>query len=288
MNPSPQGRLPKAPRRGQVAGVGDRRCGRRARAAGRSRSAQVIRASDPAVSDLGDRRALAPQALDVGAHHPREHLLGRPRAGSRSARRPRWRPCARRCARATGPVGQRTTSAAAIAAATGAGGSAACVVALGHQREHAVGAGPAGLAAQALAEPDRRRVADHQHLLAGADSEAVANHGGDRPLELGHGCGRLRFSFTLGFSWSASPPSGVNRTSTLTFFLPLRFSFLASLPFGLIFSFADPGPALLRFVFSPLPESLTSPGARSSVTWSFAVPFFLLRLTFPMWNDGPT
>ena len=37
MNPSPQGRLPNAPRRGQLAGVGDRRRGRRGRAAGRCR-----------------------------------------------------------------------------------------------------------------------------------------------------------------------------------------------------------------------------------------------------------
>ena len=83
-------------------------------------------------------------------------------------------------------VGARTTSAAAIAAATGAGGSARVRGALGHQAQHRVGPGPPGLAAQPLAEPERRRVADHQHLLALADAEAVADDRAHGALEIAH------------------------------------------------------------------------------------------------------
>ena len=75
-------------------------------------------------------------------------------------------------------VGARTTSAAAIAAAIGAGGSAACGAPLGHHRQHRLGAGVLRASSRMpLAEPLGGRVADHQHVLALAHPEAVA----DRP-----------------------------------------------------------------------------------------------------------
>ena len=83
-------------------------------------------------------------------------------------------------------VGQRTTSAAAIAAATDRGGSVPDSARSADQRQDAVGADPPRLAAKALAEPDRRRVGDHQHLLALADAEAVAHHRAHGSLEIAH------------------------------------------------------------------------------------------------------
>ena len=84
MKPSPQGRLPKAPRRSRFAGVDDRRCGR-SRSSRRSLPCgQVIWASSAAVEQLARRRALrARSALEVDGHHAREHVGGD--AGQRGA-----------------------------------------------------------------------------------------------------------------------------------------------------------------------------------------------------------
>ena len=100
-------------------------------------------------------------------------------------------------------VGASTTSAAAIAAATGAGGSARVRGALGHQADHAVGPRAPGLAAQPLAEPDRRRVADDQHLLALADAEAVA----DRPRSTARSRSLIRWTLPA----RARPPPAAPR-----------------------------------------------------------------------------
>ncbi len=83
-------------------------------------------------------------------------------------------------------VGARTTSAASIAAAIVAGGSAGVGGALGHQRQDRVGAELARLGAHALAEAERRRVADDEHLLALADGEAVADRSGHGSFEIVH------------------------------------------------------------------------------------------------------
>ena len=175
MKPSPQGRLPKAPGalRSPASGIPSR---------SPEAEPQVgpVRVGDPRLSargqQLGDRLALAAQALDVGRHHPREHLLGRRRAASRSA--PRASVASRRASVCESDcmVGQRTTSAAAIAAAT-RGGRLGAVRARARPISARTPSAPGatGLAAQALAEPDRRRVGDHQDLLALPDPQAVAD-----------------------------------------------------------------------------------------------------------------
>ena len=63
-------------------------------------------------------------------------------------------------------VGARTTSAARIAAATGPGGSAAWESRSAISASTASAPARPGLAAEPLAEPERRRVGDHEHLLA--------------------------------------------------------------------------------------------------------------------------
>ena len=125
MKPSPQGRLPKAPRRAEVARVGDR-----VPALEAEPQVAAVGAGDPrlgaAVEQRADRLAAAAQLLHVGAHHPGEHLLGDARAGSRSGPRPRWRPCGRPCGRATGSSARGRRRRRPSPRATGAGGSAAC------------------------------------------------------------------------------------------------------------------------------------------------------------------
>ena len=69
MKPSPQGRLPKAPRGREFAGVGDRLAALESEPSGRCRWRQVIRASEPRLSSVGDRPAAAAQLVHVGAHH---------------------------------------------------------------------------------------------------------------------------------------------------------------------------------------------------------------------------
>ena len=83
-------------------------------------------------------------------------------------------------------VGQRTTSAAAIAAATDRGGSVPDSARSPISAMTPSAPTRPGLAAKALAEPDRRRVGDHQHLLALADAEAVADHRAHGSLEVAH------------------------------------------------------------------------------------------------------
>ena len=56
--------------------------------------------------------------------------------------------------------------------------------ALRHQRKHGVRAGAAGLAAQPLAQAERRGVGDDQHLLALADAEALRDHRADRAIQI--------------------------------------------------------------------------------------------------------
>ena len=80
-------------------------------------------------------------------------------------------------------VGARTTSAAAIAAANAAGGSPAWDAALGHHRQDRLRPGRGSLVAQRHADPLGRLVADHEHLLAFAHPEAVANHGPRRSIQ---------------------------------------------------------------------------------------------------------
>ena len=70
------GQVAEGARRAQVAGVGDRRRGRRGRAAGRVPLAQVIRASEPALSAPAIAAPRRRSVVHVGAHHPGEHLLG--------------------------------------------------------------------------------------------------------------------------------------------------------------------------------------------------------------------
>ena len=85
MKPSPQGRFPKAP--GSVSSPASGIASRPERSRRRSVPFEsVMWASDAASSALRDRVALAAQPLHVGAHHPREHLLGH--AGQRRAPRP--------------------------------------------------------------------------------------------------------------------------------------------------------------------------------------------------------
>ncbi len=57
---------------------------------------------------------------------------------------------------------------------------------LGHHREHRIGARSPGGAPQALPEPERRRVADNQHLLALADCQAVTDDRFHRSIEISH------------------------------------------------------------------------------------------------------
>ena len=61
-------------------------------------------------------------------------------------------------------VGARTTSAARHRRGDRARRLGGVRVALGHQRQHRVGAGAAGLAAKPLAEAERRRVGDRRVL----------------------------------------------------------------------------------------------------------------------------
>ena len=82
-------------------------------------------------------------------------------------------------------VGARTTSAARIAAATGGGGSAAWESRWAIRASTRIGPRPSGLAAQALPEPERRRIGDHEHVLARGHPEAVVDDGGDGAFEVG-------------------------------------------------------------------------------------------------------
>ena len=83
-------------------------------------------------------------------------------------------------------VGASTTSAAAIASATGPGGSAACDARSAITASTASAPGVRGLGSHALAEALGRRVADDQHLLALADAEAVADDRAHRLIEIAH------------------------------------------------------------------------------------------------------
>ena len=58
-------------------------------------------------------------------------------------------------------------------------------VALGHQGQHGIGARPASLTAEPLAETERRRVGDDEDVLARGHPQAVVDDSGDRALEVG-------------------------------------------------------------------------------------------------------
>ena len=83
-------------------------------------------------------------------------------------------------------VGARTTSAAAIASATGPGGSAACDSRSCISATTASAPASARLRAHPLAQPERRGIADDQHLLALADAEAVVDDGAHRLFQVRH------------------------------------------------------------------------------------------------------
>ena len=81
-------------------------------------------------------------------------------------------------------VGARTTSAAAIAAASAAGGSAAWEARSAITARTASAPACGRLVAQRHADPLGGLVADHQHLFAFAHAEAVADHGPRRSIEV--------------------------------------------------------------------------------------------------------
>ena len=81
-------------------------------------------------------------------------------------------------------VGASTTSAAAIAAATGARRLGGVRVALGHHRQRRVGAVALRLDPHQRPDLFGDRVADDQHLLARIDAHALADHRPHRPVQL--------------------------------------------------------------------------------------------------------
>ena len=147
---------------------GDARLGRARRA--RSATARPLRRS-PSMSALITRASISSVTPGSVAH---------PRA------RPRWPRLRAAVWESDWTVGARTTSAAAIAAATVRGGSAACEAR--SEITARTASAPASAASSRRRSPRRcgRRVADHQHLLALLDAEAVAHHRSHRPLEVAH------------------------------------------------------------------------------------------------------
>ena len=232
MKPSPHGRLPNAP--GAVRSPASGSASRSPRPSRRSDPrALVTRASLPGGEPVGDRLALAAQALDVGAHHAGEHLLRHP--GQRRDPHPRLgrRPAGlgvreRLQRRAEHDVGGRHRR------GDGGGWLGAVRLALGDQGQNAVGTLAPRLRSHALAEPDRPRVGHHQDLLALPDPEAVADDRGDGAFEIAHRrpclwCLCLRFSFSFLLSCAGSPPCGREADRDLD----LRLALLAQLLLGL-------------------------------------------------------
>ena len=171
MKPSPQGRLPKAPRRGQLAGVGDRRRGPRARAAGRCRCGQVIRASAPPLSSVGDRAGRLRRSPSMSA------LITRASISSVTPGRVAIRaPASLAALRAAvwesdWTVGARTTSAARHRRRDRRRRLGRVRVALGHQRQDRVGAG---------APAPRRAAARRARSVAGLQITSTSSPAGRR------------------------------------------------------------------------------------------------------------
>ncbi len=84
-------------------------------------------------------------------------------------------------------VGASTASAAAIAPATASRRLGGVRAAFGHKGQDGIRPGSARFAAKPLAEPKRRRVADHEDLLALRDPEALVHDGVNRFVEIAHG-----------------------------------------------------------------------------------------------------
>ncbi len=184
MNPSPQGRFPKAP--GWASSPASGMPVRPSRPILRSEPlGHVIRAPDPAVSSSAIARpflrSASMSALIIRAS------MSSVTPGSVATRTPASVAALRAAVcESDWTVGAMTTSAATIPAAMGAGGSAACESALGHHSQRSLGASRLGLRPQALPETLRDGIADHQHVLALAHPQAVADHRPDRLLELAH------------------------------------------------------------------------------------------------------
>ena len=185
MKASPQGRLPKAPRSfsspASTIAVRPSSPSRRSLPRG-----QVIRASAPRVERARDRCA-APAQRRMSAPITRASISS-VTPGIEATRAPASVAALRAAVwESDWIVGARTTSAASIAAATVAGGSAAC------ESRSEITASVASRALALRVDPQQRpelfgdRVADHQHLLAGLQAQAIADHRPHRPVQsLGH------------------------------------------------------------------------------------------------------
>ncbi len=198
MNPSPQGRLPKAPRAfsSPASGMAVRPSRPRRRSLP---LAQVTLASEAPVRRSATAPPLRRRLLHVGAHHAGEHLGGHagkggdPGAGL--ARGLAGRGVGERLDRRRQDdigCGHRRRQ--------GRGRLARMRLALRHHGQDGVGPRILGLAAKPLPQPLRGRVADHQHLLAGRDAETVADH---RPHSLSELIGHAERLFPRRYD---SPP----------------------------------------------------------------------------------
>ena len=183
MKPSPQGRLPKAPR---------------VPSSPASTIAMPALEAEPQVAAVaaGDPRLGAAVEQRATTAQPRRRISSRSPVISRASissvtpgRVPIRTPASLAALRAAvwesdWIVGASTTSAAAIAAATGARRLGGVRVALGDHRQRRVGAVALRLDPHQRADLFGHRIADHQHLLARRDAHALADHRPHRPVQL--------------------------------------------------------------------------------------------------------
>ncbi len=176
------GQVAEGPRRGQLPRVGNR-------ASPRDPQPQVTAsgAGDAclraAVEGRGHRGAATAKTPDVGAHHPRQHLLGYTRQGgdprTRLARR-----LAGRGVRERLHGGRQHDIGAGHSSRQPRGRLPGMRCPLGHHREDRLRSGLRRLVAQCVPDRFGRRVADHQHLLAVADPQALPNDRPNSPIEV--------------------------------------------------------------------------------------------------------
>ena len=151
-----------------------------------------------------------PKRVHVGAHHPRQHLLGDAR------KRRDARPCLVRSLSSCG-VGERLHGGRQdhVRAQHGRGERRRRLLpvraSLVHHRENSLGAGGGSLGAHSLPDLLRRRVADDEHVLGLPHPQAVVDDGTDGAFELGHRMHRINPRCAACFSLPRQLPTLVSR-----------------------------------------------------------------------------
>ena len=185
MKPSPQGRLPNAPRvvRSPSSAMPGRPLSSSVRSVPRG---QETCAAVGVLQQRRDRARACGHQLEVGRHHAREHVLGDARH-RRAARTGVARALARR------GVTERARGRRDVDITRGQRGGQrrrrlGAVGRPAHPSPRAPHPPPAALAASRSASPigRRRRIDDHEHIFTLADGQATADHGVDGRTKIGH------------------------------------------------------------------------------------------------------